>query len=514
MVATKVKLGVSAGVGLLLCAIGLALIPAFNVLIHRTVEKQLILEPSSYIYENWKKPSDPIYMQYWLWDLQNEYEFRNGDQPAVLERGPYTYREYQTKHNITWNANGTVSYRNVRQYVFIPEMSVGLENDTVKTINIPLVTIASMLKNMPSLIETLGEYIVDVLALADKETLIKTLSVKDILWGYTDPIFKLIYEVTGTSFVPSPDFGLFLGQNDTDDGEFTVYTGKLDINMLNIIDRWKGEDHLSWWSDMYANMINGTDATLNPPFSNPSVMHYVFQSLVCRSLHGAFIGQKTVQNIAVDRFVSPAYEFANPVDHPDNAGFCTPDVKHCLPSGFLNVSNCQQGAPIALSLPHYLYADPKYIPPNMNPNIEEHQTYLDAHRLTGITMRATKRMQVNVHVTADPDTKITELSKVTEVFYPVLWLNESYVIGTKNANEFKDKVERPIRITTIVQWTVFALGAFILLVVCILAIRHCSEEKQTRDTQEEDNVVTRKKQPPTASSSDSARLLRDGPKVN
>ncbi|XP_070552515.1 lysosome membrane protein 2-like isoform X2 [Ptychodera flava] len=419
-------------------------------------------------------------MQFWFWDLQNEYEVVNeGAIPMVVEKGPYTYREYREKVGITWNDNDTVSFRQVTTYKFEANMSVGLENDTILTVNIPFVTVVNMVRTLPGFLQKIVDFLAEVM----DEKLFKTLTVKELLWGYEDPIFRLVYNLTGSQFIPSPYFGLFQGQNNSDDGEYTVFTGEKDTTKLNIIDRWKGETKLPYWSDEYANMINGTDATLNPPFSSPYDDHYVFVSAACRSLPGKYDDQPlSVRGISVDRFGAPSDVFANVTDNPANAGFCTPDVEHCLPSGFLDVSNCQQGAPVVLSFPHYLYVDPDYVLPFMNPTKEEHETYVDAHRLTGVTMRAEKRMQINLHV--QPDDYFTELRKIHEVYYPVVWQNESYEIDEDDADKFKSKVVTPVMITSIVQWTVLGLGIIILVVVLIVVLVRAKKKLKRYETLE------------------------------
>ena len=52
-------------------------------------------------------------------------------------------------------------------------------------------------------------------------------------------------------------------QNNSDDGLWTVFTGQDDINKVALIDKWNGEDHITWWANEWANMINGTGKKIN-----------------------------------------------------------------------------------------------------------------------------------------------------------------------------------------------------------------------------------------------------------
>ena len=49
------------------------------------------------------------------------------------------FREYRRKENIVFNDNGTVSYIERKWYKFDRNLSVGWDNETFTTINIPLV---------------------------------------------------------------------------------------------------------------------------------------------------------------------------------------------------------------------------------------------------------------------------------------------------------------------------------------------------------------------------------------
>lgn len=86
----------------------------------------------------------------------------------------------------------------------------------------------------------------------------------------------------------------------------------------------------------------------------------------------------TVKGIGMDRFVAPDIMFGNVTVNPYNAGFCTPK-DNCLPSGLLNVSVCRSGAPVIMSMPHFLGCDQETVDSihGLSPNREEHQSYID-----------------------------------------------------------------------------------------------------------------------------------------
>ncbi|GMR32904.1 hypothetical protein PMAYCL1PPCAC_03099, partial [Pristionchus mayeri] len=64
-------------------------------------------------------PADIMY-NFYLWNLTNPYEMiYEGAMPRFQDHGPYAYRGYEQKENLTWSSDGKeVSYRNRRSWVF------------------------------------------------------------------------------------------------------------------------------------------------------------------------------------------------------------------------------------------------------------------------------------------------------------------------------------------------------------------------------------------------------------
>ncbi|XP_002737374.1 lysosome membrane protein 2-like [Saccoglossus kowalevskii] len=470
MVHAGVKFGVPLAVGTICMCLGVALVFVLDNVVHSMVNTQMTISNSSATYDTWQDPSIPVYMQFFVYDIINPYEVKHGKElPFVVQKGPYTYKEHRPKFDINFNENGTVSYRQNVTYVFDRSMSSGWDNETLTMINIPLITVSNLARYLPDLLQTLIEALEKV---SGAELFMKR-TVNEVLWGYDDEMLKFIMNITGNLLIKSAKFGLFMGRNGTDDGIYNIYTGS---DKLNIIDKWKGEPSLSWWNDDYANMINGTDGSLSPPYSDRSKPAYIFSSDICRSVFVMFEKEVEVKGITVNHFVSNAYLLGNVTFNPDNGGFCTPK-NNCPPGGLLNASACQQGAPIFYSLPHFLYADKDVILPCMNPNKEEHQTFLDSDYVTGISMRIAKRLQINVHLTRHK--AISDLSEINEVYYPVLWINETYTIDDASATKYKHSVLTPLYVTRIMPWIVFGIGCLIVIITLILLIRNRRRGYQT-----------------------------------
>ncbi|XP_064607931.1 lysosome membrane protein 2-like [Liolophura sinensis] len=488
-------------IGLAFLVTGAVLIPVLkNITVHK-VDDTIPITEGSVTYDAWKTPSDsaPIYFQTYLFDLVNHEEvILEGKKPILQQKGPYTYQEKRKKVNITFHDNGTVSYRELHYYIFDREMSVGDENDTFTTINLPMVTLANMLRfeydvilqGLQALFTTVGE------------NLFLELSVADILWGYEDNLLKEAKHILADynlTFPIDDKFGLFYKQNTSDDGEYMIYTGQSDLRNFAYIESWNGKSTLDFWTTDQANQINGTAGTMYPPFVKKEDILYLFSSDIGRSVYGTYTQDQNLYDIELLRFVPPKAVFENHTLNPANTGFCVP-VGTCLDSGVLNISVFKQGAPVVMSQPHFLAGAQKYISgvEGMHPNQEEHQTFFDVEPTTGVVMNVAKRLQVNVYLQHIPF--ITDLEKITKpILFPVVWVNESATITQKTASAFKKQVQDPMKLTKALEYTLIIVGVAMIIFVLAYFIRKAiskfnqpvkKELNHVEDVRDTTNLVT------------------------
>jgi hypothetical protein len=225
-----------------------------------------------------------------------------------------------------------------------------------------------------------------------------------------------------------------------------------------------GVSLLPYWRTPWANKINGTDGSWIPPVFNTdfeSQRVYLYSTQICRSVYAKFEIHSSVLDIPTERFSIPGEVFANSTINPDNAGFGTAD------SGVLDVSACNKGAPIFISLPHLLYAADRYKNQvdGINPDPAVHRTVLDIEPHTGLVISAQKRLQINVFL--EPDGFIRDLAHISEVILPTIWINESTTIDQKSAHDLNNQVLRFFIIAKWVSVLLIGIGivAFILTIV-------------------------------------------------
>nr|KAF6418038.1 CD36 molecule [Rousettus aegyptiacus] len=396
-------------IGAVLAVFGGILMPVGDMIIQKTITKEVVLEEGTTAFKNWVKTGTAVYRQFWIFDVQNPQEvIINSSTIKVKQRGPYTYRvRFLAKENITHDPEtNTVSFVQPRGAIFEPSLSSGTENDTFTVLN------------------------------------------------------------------------LAVAYNNTADGVYTVFNGKDDVSKVAIIDTYKGKKNLSYWSS-YCDMVNGTDAASFPPFVEKTRTLQFFSSDICRSIYAVFGAERDLKGIPVYRFILPPEAFASPLQNPDNHCFCVDREvsNNCTFYGVLDISKCKAGKPVFISLPHFLHASPEIAGniEGLNPNEEEHSTYLDVEPITGFTLQFAKRLQINILV--KPSKKIETLKRLNRNYIvPVLWLNETGTIGDEKAEMFKNKVTGKINLLGLIEIVLLSVGV-VMFVAFMISYCACRSKK-------------------------------------
>ncbi|CAK6955882.1 lysosome membrane protein 2-like isoform X2 [Scomber scombrus] len=484
---TIYAVGITSAV-LLTVGIGLFVGQVFTTLMQNRLKKELILVEGSRVFESWKRPPPPVYMQYFFFNVTNPDEIAAGEKPVLNQVGPYTYREYRYKDNVSMVENGTkVSAYNTKSFVFLREKSVGDPSvDNITTVNIPAWAVMTKLKgnfwkaSMVSIwMNSLGSGI------------FTTLTVDELLWGYEDP---LLARLAPSYPDVEPYFGLMYKKNGSNDGEFIYHTGEQNYMDYGRVETWKGQRSLNFWTSNQSNSINGSDGSAFHPMLEKNERLYIFTPDLCRSIYMEFEKDVEVKGIPAYRFTPPRSVLASKEENPANEGFCvTP--QECLGTGLLKVSPCRKGAPVVASFPHFFLGDEKYVMDidGMYPQREHHQTFLDLNPTTGVIVRASKRAQINIlfsRISGFPKTR-----QLKEMIFPVMFLNESVVIDDASAA----RVQKLLLIVTLVSnfpLIIVGLGAILLLVLIILLVRARNQQTTTADDTSYSAVSDKEKEDP------------------
>uniref|UniRef100_A0A4X2KVM6 Scavenger receptor class B member 1 n=1 Tax=Vombatus ursinus TaxID=29139 RepID=A0A4X2KVM6_VOMUR len=194
-------------------------------------------DPNSLSFEMWKQIPVPFYMSVYLFHVLNSEEVMKGEKPSLQERGPYVYREYREKRNITFNDNDTVSFLEYRTFVFQPQMSHGLETDYIVMPNILVLVSSVMMEHRPMSMKLLMSLSFSMFG----QRAFMNRTVGEIMWGYRDPLIDLLNKYFPNMLPFKDKFGLFSQLNDSNSGLFTVFTGVKDFSKIHLVDKWNGK---------------------------------------------------------------------------------------------------------------------------------------------------------------------------------------------------------------------------------------------------------------------------------
>uniref|UniRef100_A0ABI7XZG8 Scavenger receptor class B member 1 n=1 Tax=Felis catus TaxID=9685 RepID=A0ABI7XZG8_FELCA len=319
--------------GLLCAVLGAVMIVMVPTLIKQQVLKNVRIDPSSLSFNMWKEIPVPFYLSVYFFDVVNPSAVLLGEKPQVRERGPYVYREFRHKSNITFNDNDTVSFLEYRSFQFQPDRSHGLESDYIVMPNILVLGAAMMMENKPMSLKLIMTLAFSTLG----ERAFMNRTVGEIMWGYEDPLVHLVNKYLPNMFPFKGKFGLFAELNNSNSGLFTVFTGVKDFSRIHLVDKWNGLSKVKYWHSDQCNMINGTSGQMWAPFMTPETSLEFYSPEACRSMNLVYKESGVFEGIPTYRFVAPSTLFANGSTYPPNEGFCP-----CLESGIQNISTCRQ----------------------------------------------------------------------------------------------------------------------------------------------------------------------------
>ncbi|VDP82564.1 unnamed protein product [Echinostoma caproni] len=413
------------------------------------------LVPGTVSYAQWKEPKIDIYFQAYMFNLTNPEEFVGGAKPRVQQVGPYTYREHRIKTDMSEQHTGsTIEYRERIYYYFVPELSVGPESDVVTTVNLAYIQIDVQFGWLPAAVDR----VIELLENRTEDYLITTRTVRELLWGYEDPFLRFLYNM----FIPVPTtmIGLYWNKNGTERELTEIYRNNKDQARFGQVYKFQGQTKLSVWTTSEANKLNGSDGSLFHPFLQWKEQPYVFTADICRSIQLRPTSEVKFAGVPVYRYLPFEDTFRSALNTEKNRGFCL-NWPNCLKDNVHDMTTCMPGAPIVMSLPHLMHADPEYqnAVEGLHPNDDLNTSFLIEPK-TGVVFKAQKKLQINARVKNNP--KFRELSLVHNVFLPVMFMNESFTIDTETVSSLRLSVYTgPIVVKTILS---------ILLIVCALIL--------------------------------------------
>jgi len=258
-------------------------------------------------------------------------------------------------------------------------------------------------------------------------------------------------------------------------------------------------DNPTWWPNpdvtgevdgSNCNVIRGTNAEQFPPFlkDRKDDPLWIFTTDLCRSMYMKFVEEDKIEGIKVYKYSVPT-DGGN-INKKDNFCFCKDfaekknegcvknstvddefDLTDCeittCHDGLQNVENCMK-SPVVMSSPHFYMAEQQldhFSTSFKKPAKEDDETYLNIEPVTGMVLKAHKRIQVNMPIVPTNRDEIPFLKDITHVpAFPVLWLDEGADIDQNNIDKVKGMVTIPLLALDIVKYGMIGVGGVIMLV--------------------------------------------------
>ncbi|XP_054718007.1 protein croquemort-like [Uloborus diversus] len=453
-------------VGLILALMGLLSFVLFPRILQWQVEENLVLSPEAEPYEYWKVIPVPIYARFYFFNITNTKDIlEHNAKPHVQELGPYTFRETREKVNITWHDNGTVSYQQVKRWFFEHELTTGSLEDVVTTVNVPLVTSVNqgMLSGDDFLLNAINAVLESTNSLVFVEKSVNSL----LFEGYEEKIYETVQEM-GIP-VPYDRFGWFYSKNNSDDGLYTIFTGKNEVGKYGYVDKWNGKSLVAG-RHYPCNIIDGTAGDMWPPFRNDKEQKlHLFAADICSTLHLSYLSEVLVNDIELYRYWLDETAFDNGKYEKANECQCK---DFCKPPGALDIEECQHGAPAIVSFPHFLYADPQYLEKidGLKPDPEKHKFIIDLEPKLGIPVNVNAQLQINVAIPRCDGIHALEFQNET-IYYPIIWFSESASISLETAEKLKFVTKMLPQYVTIGCFVLVIFGGIILILTFHNTIR-------------------------------------------
>ncbi|XP_055858512.1 protein croquemort-like [Episyrphus balteatus] len=394
------------------------------------------------MFKKWLNPPITNYMYIYLFNWTNMQEATNHNvKPNFNQHGPYVFREKRSKEDIIWHDNDTMTFYNRRTWFFEEEMSGASLDDVIVLPHPPTVIAAKLGKNMNRYVKKVMNYALQTEGgmLAANKT-----AEKWLFKGFDDPLteFAALFLTEIISF-PLEKFGLLYLRNasKTYEGTYTIHTGQTNLSLLGELAEWQGSNQ-SYAFKGECGHINGSTGDIFAPKRIPEDSVSVFIPDTCRSIKLFPSERINYRGIETIKYSTNDQSFDNGQLYPNMKCFCSEKDEVCPPTGVIDMSSCLLGAPLYLSLPHFLNADPSYTDgiTGMQPDPQEHDFYIIMEPRLGTPLNGNANMQINMLM--EPDDSIDVMKDINEFYAPLVIisdrgdLNESFAKLIRNKYSF------------------------------------------------------------------------------
>ena len=424
--------------------------------VHGQVSHQMSLRNGTMLYEQWLAPDALIYKDFYVYNWTNPSELALGVAPNLNEIGPYRYREYRNKTVVGVSDDGChVIYTQHKIFVFDREATNSnlTEDDVIQTLNLPLAGAVHVARESMFLRAALNSLILET-----NSSLHKSLTVRQLIWGYEDLFIKELKKLY--LFPKQQNFSIFVNDTVRDELASIVSTGVCESSSVGQFLQWDGQRRMDIWGDQYANMVNGTEGFFFHPFLNSNERVTFFVDDAMRSIDLVYQNShREHKGIDTLRFGFSTEFLLNSSTCPSNARW----YQFCA-EGLFYVGNCSvmPGSPAYASKPHFLDGDPALLlnVSGLSPDRDRHDLFVDIEPTTGVTVAVHNRVQINFKLQR---AEVVYFSEIPPLLYmPVLYSDESVTLSQELYSQLSSSLDM-IDFVFSISLFVLSAGLFCLL---------------------------------------------------
>ncbi|XP_017780635.1 PREDICTED: protein croquemort-like isoform X2 [Nicrophorus vespilloides] len=414
-------------IGIALAILGVTLYVTFPWILQSLIRIATTFKPGWKAYNEWKCNPEPYYFDIYLFNWTNTEDFYNPDvKPKFEEIGPYRFLLNIEKMNETWSEGDTFNYSIAKKFVFVKHEDSRDLTDLITSINPVPLSLAYQFRNS----NYFTKLAISLTLRSTKSEMFVTKTADEFLFrGFEEPTLDAANKIP---FVKIMDkFGYFYKKNYTEYMYGPVTMHKTQDENFARLSTYRNKKNPGFF-DGKCGTTDGRIGEFVETNRNSSKILKVFVPEICTYTYLKYKEQRVYKGVVSDYYEAPKTLFDNGTVYPENECFCN---GQCVPSGLLNVSSCNENAPIFLSLPHFFHADPSYrnAVEGMKPDPDKHNVFTAYQKDSGVVTAIGLRIQVNVLI--QPISGFGMYSNVPKYFIPVLHINETVLMTDSVASQ-------------------------------------------------------------------------------
>ncbi|MFX1337977.1 MAG: hypothetical protein ACFFDK_05170 [Promethearchaeota archaeon] len=263
-----------------------------------------------------------------------------------------------------------------------------------------------------------------------------------------------------------------------------IKTGRDDVSEVGQFVEYNGQETITLWAE--PEDVEGTNGMQFAPGVTSEDDLKTFQPDLMRVVDLEFKKETEIYDIDLLRFgISDKTFEPNPNYYMNTQGLIN-----------LQPLEKYEGVEVRVSKPHMLDVDPatRETVIGMEPNSDDHETYIDVEPTTGLTMKARSSMQVNFEL----ETTEYYMKNINFTIAPILWFEQTGEVTKELAEQFKNMLKEPLELRDSLPLLCLGIGACLAVPGAALNTRQTIKRRKVKKLEQAtiiDKIKTKPKGP-------------------